>query len=127
MSEEEIIRVKFQNVLDKLVSSKIRPTATAIISARQPMVLLFEELMYKLDKLQKENEELKSKKQLEIDTSEEVLKWKAKYHLLSRKIDVISKDKIRKIIYPSPDNMIPLEVQTSDMYMKLKNLVEENE
>ena len=63
MSEEEIIRIKFQNVLDKLVSSKIRPTATAIISARQPMVLLFEELMYKLDKLQKENEELKEELQ----------------------------------------------------------------
>lgn len=59
MSEEEIIRIEFQNVLDKLVSSKIRPTATEIISARQPMVQLFEEVMFKLDKLQKENKKLK--------------------------------------------------------------------
>lgn len=61
MSEEEIIRIEFQNILDKLIESKIRPTATAIISARQPMVNLFEELMYKIDKLQKENTELKEK------------------------------------------------------------------
>lgn len=56
MSEEDLIRFQFQNILDNLVSSKIRPTSTAIISARQPMVLLFEELMNKIEKLQKENE-----------------------------------------------------------------------
>lgn len=46
-------------------------------------------------KLQKENEELKSKKQLEIDTSEEVLKWKGKYHLLSRE-NAELKEKIKE-------------------------------
>ena len=59
MSEEDLIRLQFQNILGELVGSKIQPTATAIISARQPMVQLVEELMYKLNKLQKENEELK--------------------------------------------------------------------
>lgn len=47
------------------------------------------------EKLQKELEQEKSRKQLEIDTAEEVLKWKGKYHLLSRKINVVSKDKIK--------------------------------
>lgn len=60
MREEDIIRIEFQNILDKLVSSKIKPTATAIISARQPMVQLFEELIYKINKLQKENTELEN-------------------------------------------------------------------
>lgn len=40
----------------------------------------------------------KSEKQLKIDTAEEVLKWKAKYHFLSRKIGVVSKDKIKSQI-----------------------------
>ena len=37
----------------------------------------------------------------------------------------ISKDKIREIIYPTPENYIPVEVQQSDMYKKLVKEVEE--
>lgn len=43
------------------------------------------------EKLQKEI----TKKQIEIDTAEEVLKWKGKYHLLSRKINGVLEDKIK--------------------------------
>ena len=54
-------------------------------------------------KLQKENEELKSKKQLGIDTSEEVLKWKGKYHLLSRENQEL-KEKIENEIKELEEN-----------------------
>jgi hypothetical protein len=61
MSKEEnkLIRAEFQRMLDKLIDSKIRPTATEIISVEQPLISLFEEVMYKLEKQQKEIERLK--------------------------------------------------------------------
>ena len=37
----------------------------------------------------------------------------------------ISKDKIKEIIYPTPENYVPIEVQTSDMYIKLQELLGE--
>lgn len=39
--------------------------------------------------------------------------------------DVVSKDKIREIITPTPNNPIPIEVQNSNMYKKLQKLLEE--
>lgn len=36
----------------------------------------------------------------------------------------IHKSKIKEIIYPTPENYIPLEVQQSEMYKKLEKLVE---
>ena len=38
---------------------------------------------------------------------------------------VVSKDKIREIIYPTPTNPISYEIQTSDMYRKILQLLEE--
>lgn len=35
----------------------------------------------------------------------------------------ISKEKIKEIIYPTPENYIPIEVQTSEMYSKLQELL----
>ena len=69
MSEEEkeAIRIQFQNALETLINSKLRPTATAIISAEMPITVLFEELVNTIDELQKENAELKEKiKEYEI-------------------------------------------------------------
>lgn len=57
--EEKAIRMQFQNILNKLVNNKIAPTGTAILAAEQPMILLFEELMYKIRKQQKELEPIK--------------------------------------------------------------------
>ena len=39
--------------------------------------------------------------------------------------NVISKNKIKQIIYPTPENEIPIEVQQSEMYKKLVKEVEE--
>lgn len=39
--------------------------------------------------------------------------------------ETIWKDKIKEIIYPTPENYIPLEVQQSEMYKKLLKEVEE--
>lgn len=40
------------------------------------------------------------------------------------KDNYIPKSKIKEIIYPTPENPIPFEVQTSEMYKKLEKLVE---
>ena len=37
----------------------------------------------------------------------------------------VSKDKIKEIIYPTPTNPISYEIQTSDMYRKILQLLEE--
>ena len=37
----------------------------------------------------------------------------------------ISKDKIREIIYPTPENYISLDIQQSEMYKRLEELLEE--
>lgn len=67
MTEEEIIRNQFTSILNNLVNNKIAPTGTAILSAQQPMILLFEKLIYKINKqdteinkLKQVNEQLKS-------------------------------------------------------------------
>lgn len=39
--------------------------------------------------------------------------------------EYIHKDKIKEIIYPTPDNPISFEIQTSAMYKKLEQLLEE--
>lgn len=36
----------------------------------------------------------------------------------------IPKSKLKEIIYPTPENYIPFEVQSSEMYKKIKKLVE---
>lgn len=50
MTEEEIIRNQFASILNNLVNNKIAPTGTAILSAQQPMILLFEKLIYKINR-----------------------------------------------------------------------------
>lgn len=40
--------------------------------------------------------------------------------------ELVSKDKIKKIIYPTPTNPIPIEIQTSKLYKKIINLLEED-
>lgn len=39
--------------------------------------------------------------------------------------NVVSKSKIKQIIYPTPENEIPIEIQQSEMYKKLVKEVEE--
>ena len=39
--------------------------------------------------------------------------------------NVVSKSKIKEIIYPTPENPIPIEVQQSEIYKKLLKEVEE--
>lgn len=57
--EKKAIRIQFQNILNELINNKIASTGTEILSAEQPMILLFDELMHKIDRLQKENISLK--------------------------------------------------------------------
>ena len=66
-------------------------------------------------------------KELEEEVSDNAMakeEWKARYNILIK--DMIPKSKVREIIYPRPDNPIPLEIQNSEMYKRLKKLVEKN-
>lgn len=72
------------------------------------------ELAGMIENLIQENKELKEKieeyeKQLDLDYVEE---------------NYIPKSKVKEIIYPTPENPIPFEVQTSKMYKKLEKLLE---
>lgn len=69
-------------------------------------------LLNLIDKLQKENYELKN-----IDLT--TVYMKGFYDSESK-----WREKIKKIITPTPDNPIPIEVQISDMYEELKKILE---
>ena len=45
--------------------------------------------------------------------------------IMAYKENTVSKDKIKEIIYPTPTNPISYEIQTSDMYRKILQLLEE--
>lgn len=62
MSEEEKEKIEqeFQYALDEILSLVKGETAIAIVHKEQSMILLFEKLLLKIDKLQKENEFLKA-------------------------------------------------------------------
>ena len=45
--------------------------------------------------------------------------------IMGYKENTVSKDKIKEIIYPTPTNPISYEIQTSDMYRKILQLLEE--
>lgn len=57
--EKEAIEKEFQYALDRILSLVKDETATAIVHRGQSMILLFEKLLLKIDRLQKENKELK--------------------------------------------------------------------
>ena len=73
-----------------------------------------------LDLYSKEKEKNK-KLMAKID----VTNWHEKncYEILKRKY--ISKDKIKEIVIPTPDNSIPLEIQQSEFYKRILSLLEE--
>ena len=48
-----------------------------------------------------------------------------KGEIMAYKENTVSKDKIKEIIYPTPTNPISYEIQTSDMYKKILQLLEE--
>lgn len=77
MSEEEKeeIEQEFQYALDEILSLVKGETATAIVWKEQSMILLFKKLLLKIEKLQKENKQLKEKvenKIKELEKSENI-------------------------------------------------------
>lgn len=50
IKEKEIIEMQFERNLDLLIKQKFPLTATAIVSAEQPMILLFKELIHRIEK-----------------------------------------------------------------------------
>lgn len=50
IQEKEAIEKQFERNLELLVREKFPLTATAIVSAEQPMILLFKELIHRIEK-----------------------------------------------------------------------------
>lgn len=50
IKEKEAIERQFERNLDLLVRKKFPLTATAIVAAEQPMILLFKELIHRIEK-----------------------------------------------------------------------------
>ena len=74
-----------------------------------------------LNLIEKQSKEIVELKDTKKELTERVLK------LESDKFwdNVVSKSKIKQIIYPTPENEIPIEVQQSEMYKKLLKEMEE--
>ena len=74
-----------------------------------------------LNLIEKQSKEIEELKTTNKELTERVLR------LESDKFwdNVVSKSKIKEIIYPTPENEIPIEIQQSEMYRKLVKEVEE--
>lgn len=68
------------------------------------------------------NKEKEKNKELYEDNQKQ---WEERCRLTFEFDNYTSKDKIREIIYPTPTNPISYEIQTSDMYRKILQLLEE--
>lgn len=131
LSEEEIIfkneylqkPISFltQENLEKLeqhCEKTIRYATRNLLKEHQIILELidrYKEMNKEIRNLKEKNKELI---QGQVKTLDEILQPE----LLKK---YISKDKIRKIIYPTPTNPISYEIQSSDMYKKLEQLLEE--
>lgn len=84
IQEKEAIEMQFERNLDLLIKQKIPLTATAIVSAEQPMIFLFKELIYRIEKREYELD----KKDKIIDLmAEELADWYMDNLIDNRKID----------------------------------------
>lgn len=99
------------------------------IEGRNILVGLNENLKEELNKEKEKNKELLENATVTYFNDEELKESVGNYLgvLLKKNIekDYISKNKIREIIYPTPTNPISYEIQTSDMYRKILQLLEE--
>lgn len=106
LSEEEIIKD-----LKKYISFANKSENFSNNNDFKWNVELSEIIQGLLDLYNKEKEKIqKYEKQLNLDYVDE---------------NFISKDKIKEIMYPTPNNPIPPEVQMSKMYRKIIELLEE--
>ena len=84
IKEKEIIEMQFERNLDLLIKQKFPLTATAIVSAEQPMILLFKELIHRIEKREYE---LKIKNKIIDLMAEELADWYMDNRIDNRKID----------------------------------------
>ena len=120
MSEEEIIQ-HFE-----FIKSGIKEETKFIDIS---ILEYFEGLLDLYNKEKEKNKELLENATVTYFNDEELKESVGNYLgvLLKKNIekDYISKNKIREIIYPTPTNPISYEIQTSDMYRKILQLLEE--
>ena len=89
-----------------------------------------ENLIQENKELKEENNRIKSLDYTALAEEMEMGLWMPRadveeyYIPIERLNDYIDKSKLKEIIYPTPENPISFEVQSSEMYKKLEKLVE---
>ena len=88
-----------------------------------------DEYTARLGELETKNRMLKSELEKEKEKNKDILSDNIesfqKYFSEELYTKFMDKEKLRKIIYPSPENQIPIEIQQSEMYKKLLKELEE--
>lgn len=142
MNEEEIIYILENWFLPKAIESRKQGLADIeqikFMEAIQGLLDLYKEKNKQIQvEIEGRNilvglnenlkEELKKEKEKNKELYEDNQKQWAERCKLAIELDnnTVSKDKIKEIIYPTPTNPISYEIQTSDMYKKLLELLEE--
>ena len=128
MNEEEIIKY-LENVIKTIKESDMLFDEPANIRCGLKMEGAIQGLLDLYNKEKEKNKELLENATVTYFNDEELKESVGNYLgvLLKKNIekDYISKNKIREIIYPTPTNPISYEIQTSDMYRKILQLLEE--
>lgn len=88
MSEEKETIKYIESGIDTYIENT--KVTKIVISEEQAKILL--------NLIEKQQKELEQEKEKNKELETEVVHWKGKYHLLSRKIDVVAKDKIKEKI-----------------------------
>lgn len=124
LSEDEIIN-RIKAAIEKDKKHRIET-----IYDEKPLFRdILQDLLDLYNKEKEKNKELKEKnKKLE---NEYINPSKARfsYYDNTKRMEILingftANSKLKEIIYPTPENPIPFEVQTSEMYKKLEKLVE---
>ena len=115
MSEKEIIK-NIKEMIQWSDHSTYKMALQGLLDLYQTKTEQLETALNSLKKEKEKNKELYEDNQKQLEE---------RCRLTFEFDNYTSKDKIRKIIYPTPTNLISYEIQTSDMYKKLEQLLEE--
>ena len=119
-----------ENEIEKIIQFMLEDNYNiSFISSIRSLMALYKTYLSLYNKEKEKNKELLENATVTYFNDEELKESVGNYLgvLLKKNIekDYISKNKIREIIYPTPTNPISYEIQTSDMYRKILQLLEE--
>lgn len=117
MSEKEIISRIKQLIYTLIVNRKYIRVNIEQIKIQEALEGLLDLYNKEKEKNKKLKELLQKKNEYTHDLEKDLFEGCSNY--------VVRKDEIREIIYPTPENPISIEIQSSEMYKRLEELLEE--